>query len=254
MTCKQIQIVGLLVFCLFLPACNSQRKQAVVALTPEAPYICHQATGPITLDGILNEPAWQQAQVIDRFYLFAPKDAMNPSATSVRMLHDDDTLYVAFECEDDDVWSFTSEPDGDLWNGDVVEVFIKPDKDKLSYAEFVVSPNGVLFDAWHASRGGGGAKRFRGWSSGAKAASSVTGTDGRWDDNDTGFRVELAIPLGAITDAVGQIDTRGWTFGAFRYDYSKSRDQPLLLMSLTESLKRGFHYYEGYRELRLSWP
>ncbi len=248
MTYRVIQLLGVLIYVSVVPACHYAKPTHD---PPDEAYACHRAYTAITVDGFLNEAAWQKAGVIEAFYIYAPKNGESPAHTSVRMLWDDDYLYVAFKCEDDDIWSYTTEPDGELWRGDVVELFIKPDKDQLPYVELVIAPNGTVFDALHASRGGGGFRRYREWSSGAIVASKVDGTDGRWDDHDTSYCVEAAIPLHAFTSGAEPAEPVCWTFGCFRYDYSKSREEPLLLMSIPESLKRGFHYYEGYRELRL---
>ena len=240
-------LLAVMMTALTAPGCQSPPR--ATAPTSPAPYPCQRTATPINIDGRLDEADWQRAEVIEQFYVFAPRGAGDLPVTKVRMLWDPTHLYVGFECEDDDIWSYSDKPDAELWFGDVAEFFIKPSVQKLSYAELVVAPNGTLTDAWHESRGGGGFKRYHGWSSNARVATSITGTDGPSSDQDTSYSVEIAIPLASIVKDVNEASLRGWTFGAFRYDYTKSRDEPLLLMSFPESLKRGFHYYEGYRPL-----
>lgn len=240
-------VLGLTMLMVMSGGCH--RQAVSVQSEGELAYQCYRAGSAITVDGRLDEAGWARAEVIERFYAFSPRGESRLSQTRVRMLWDDVNLYVGFECVDDDVWSYSDEADSELWNGDVAEFFIKPDPAGLSYAELVVAPNGTLTDAWHVSRGAGGFKRFSGWSSGAAVGCVVDGTDGDWQDDDRSYVVEIAIPLKAIVGGDEGESMRGWTFGAFRYDYSKSREQPLLMMSMPESLKRGFHYYEGYRAL-----
>ncbi|MEE8544063.1 MAG: hypothetical protein V3S94_09400, partial [Gammaproteobacteria bacterium] len=51
---------------------------------------------PPTLDGVLDDPAWSQATVIDDFHQFNPVDHGEPSErTLVYLLYDEDYLYVA---------------------------------------------------------------------------------------------------------------------------------------------------------------
>ena len=60
---------------------------------------------PPTLDGVLDDAAWEQATVIDDFHQFNPVDHAPPSErTVVYLAYDDDNLYVAARMYD-------SEPD-----------------------------------------------------------------------------------------------------------------------------------------------
>ena len=212
-------------------------------------YDCHFATSPVKIDGKLDEAAWAKATKITQFFVLQPEGAKALSPTTARLLWDDRNLYVAFECTDDDVWSYSDKPDDELWNGDVGELFVKPSATGRVYYEFVTAPNGAQYDGKYTSRGAGGFNRFKDWSSGAKIATSIDGTDGDGSDDDRGYVIEMAFPLKAFAGATPPADGVVWTFGAFRYDYTKSYEDPLLLMSMPESLHHGFHYYEGYNRL-----
>ncbi|HPG65366.1 MAG TPA: carbohydrate-binding family 9-like protein [Candidatus Hydrogenedentes bacterium] len=215
-------------------------------------YPCRAATGPIAIDGKLDEAAWGQAEVISEYHVFQAPPGVELSPSNVRLLWNKDFLYVAFEYEDNDIWSFSNTPDDDLWNGDVAELFIKPSTTNNLYYEFVMAPNGNLFDARYPSRGAGGSYRFKVWSSGAQVATDVRGTDNDFGDDDQGYTVEMAIPMSVFPDWAQPSETVGWTFGAFRYNYSKSFEDPLLLMSVPEAVGHGYHSYEDYQPLRFS--
>jgi hypothetical protein len=69
-------------------------------------------------------------------------------ATVVRLAWDEEALYVRFDCEDRDAWGTFRNRDEPLWQEEVVEVFLAPgEEDPVDYAEFEVSPLGVVFDA-----------------------------------------------------------------------------------------------------------
>jgi len=54
-----------------------------------------RAAAPPILDGVLDEPCWQRAEVLDDFlYLLGP----GPGRTTVRCAYDEQHLYVATEC------------------------------------------------------------------------------------------------------------------------------------------------------------
>lgn len=216
-------------------------------------YSCRAIAGGLRVDGRLDEPQWAAAMplAITNIYKPAHADYRAPS-TEVRFLWDATNLYVAFTCQDDDIWSFSDRPDDTLWLGDAVELFIRPSRESGEYAEFVVAPNGTLADARYPSRGAGGFHRFKTWTSGARIAVSAEGTENEWRDEDVGFTVEMAIPWTAFDREAPRANDEEWTFGAFRCDYSKSRADPLLIMSLPRAGGWGFHDYDQYHPIRFT--
>jgi hypothetical protein len=213
-------------------------------------YLVHESEQPITIDGRLDEPVWQRADVLSRFFVFSPENARINSPTEVRMLWDAEFFYLAYQCEDKDIWSFSDKPDDSLWDGDVAEFFVKPSRDQMLYYEFVIAPNATVFDARYPSRGAGGANRFKAWESGIRVASTVNGTDNDYGDEDLGYIIEVAIPWEAFREAGKPSIGTEWTFGAFRYDYSKLFEEPLLLKSFSGEALHGFHSYESYGAMR----
>jgi Domain of unknown function (DUF5916) len=58
---------------------------------------CSQAMAQITVDGVLDEPEWQQAQVFTDFVVTEPMTAAaSPYATEARFYTDDDGIYIGF--------------------------------------------------------------------------------------------------------------------------------------------------------------
>jgi alpha-galactosidase len=71
--------------------------------------------------------------------------------TEVRLLWSDETLFLRFRCRYRTLTTFEdSDPDGrrnQLWDRDVVEVFLQPDPaNPRRYWEFEISPNGMWID------------------------------------------------------------------------------------------------------------
>lgn len=249
---KYVLAVGSLT--LLLLAVSGQRTccPPVAAAAPEAsaPYVCWFTSDAITVDGKLDEAAWVRAEEITQFYVLEPVGGVSQSPTTARLLWGNEYLYVAFECEDADIWPYSDKADDELWFGDVVELFIKPSVEALPYYEFVIAPSEAMYDGRYTSRGAGGYNRFKGWSSNATVAVAIDGTMDNAEDTDRGYTVEIAVPLSAFAGATPPADGVTWTFSVFRYDYSKVYEDPLLLMAIPESRHHGFHYYEGYRPLR----
>src|SRR5437868_12779865 len=65
---------------------------------------CRWATGPLKLDGVLDEAAWKSAPVLSEF---SPYWLGRPAktATRARLLWDKDNLYFAAEMEDADLYA-----------------------------------------------------------------------------------------------------------------------------------------------------
>lgn len=219
------------------------------------PIACPYTKEAIIDDGLFTETAWTLAPSIPVAFVFKPVNPRRePPQTFARILWSDSALHVAFECRDDDVWSFSAKPDDTLWLGDAVEFFVRPADGKGFYWEFVVAPNGALADARYPSRGAGGFHRFKDWNSGARVAVAVEGTDGRWEDEDLGYRMEMSIPWDAFAPFERPHGGEVWNFGFFRCDVSKSYEDPFLLMATPGAGAWGFHDYDRYLSIRFAPP
>jgi hypothetical protein len=63
----------------------------------------HQTSGPIRLDGRLDEPAWQEAESVAELVQQSPRPGEpTPYRTRVKVLVGKDALYFGFECADPD--------------------------------------------------------------------------------------------------------------------------------------------------------
>lgn len=188
-------------------------------------YRCHRAVGPIRIDGQLDEPSWHIASPVP---LVLAESGLPPrQATSVRLLWDDVYLYAAFECEDDDIWGITTERDQDIYNQEVVEIFIDDDADGRSYIEIEVSPLNAVLDLymlWRDDR----RKGLWDWDSeGLLTAVHVDGDPTRRGTADRRWTVEMAIPFCDCFTAPNlppQIGDR-WRINLYRIDRSVHGDE-----------------------------
>jgi hypothetical protein len=243
-----------LVLCLLpvLAACGCTRSTAVVA-DAKTPAVrtaeCRWVSGPITINGNLNEISWTKAQELKAFAVFW-EDRKPKTATTARLLWDSKYLYFGATMEDHDLYATIKEHNGKLWNEDVFELFFKPSTDNLRYYEFQVNPLNTNLELMFPSRGAGGYDRFAAKSRlGMETAVRLKGTLNKWDDKDTEWTVEGRIPWTAFKNAGGrpQPGTK-WRFALCRYDYSATLDRPELSSSAPLT-KSDFHRYEDYGEL-----
>jgi hypothetical protein len=231
---------------------------------PVRAYHCLRAEGAIKVDGLLNEPAWDRAQKIQKF-LIPPEvqwdttspDAPSPilikaheakSATTAMLLWNDEYLFFAARLADEDLYG-TQGPGHDLPFGtnDVCELFIKPKDDLPYYWEFHLTPRGTSRDYFYARRSAGGDERWMSYESGMKAAVTVKGTINHWEDRDHGYTVEMAIPWSAFDRMGGQPKPGDhWRFLVSRYDYSVYLEAGVELSAAASLPRAAYHLYEYY--------
>ncbi len=101
----------------------------------------------ITLDGILDEAAWINAPTVDDFYQILPVEFSEPTEkTQVRLLYDEDALYIAAKMWDDQPDAITANVlrQGDQSStDDDFTIILDPFNDRRSGYRFQINPNGV---------------------------------------------------------------------------------------------------------------
>ncbi len=231
-------------------------EDAKPAITP--PHECRFTDMPITIDGKADEKAWESAEIIDKFSLpWLGKDARPAkTATKARLLWDLDNLYFFGEMVDTDLYADVAEHDGDTWNNDVFELFMKPADNKPGYYEFQVNAKNTVFDMFLPRRGH--VARFRGAQDFHLETKVVLdGTLNNWTDRDKGWSVEGKIPWRDFIKSGGRpaID-EVWKFVLCRYDYCIDFETPDLSWCSPKSSKPGadFHRWEDYSELKFIGP
>jgi cellulose/xylan binding protein with CBM9 domain len=254
---NQAMLLLFLLGCFLLGGCVSVEDQPPAAVKPDPPVVraaeCRWATGPIRIDGRLDEAAWQKAPVLRDFAVFWQKRAAR-TATKARLLWDDLNLYFAAEMEDTDLYADVTEANGMTWTNDVFELFFKPAVDDRKYYEFQVNAAGTQLELFFPSRGSGGYQRFKGKRLGMASAVTLQGTLNHWEDTDTGWTVEGRIPWTAFASSGGRPKSGAkWRFALCRYDYSVAFEEAELSSTAPLTLAN-FHRYEDYGELTFVGP
>ena len=211
---------------------------------------CRWTAEAITIDGKLEEPAWQKAQLLQDFAVFW-QNRKPKTATKARLLWDDKYLYFAADMEDSDLYADVKEHNGRTWENDVFELFFKPSRDKLSYYEFQVNALNTQLELFLSSRGSGAYRRFGPTTKfGMESKVQLRGTLNDWQDADTGWTVEGRIPWSGFQVTGGRPAPGAvWKFALCRYDYSKAHETPEL-SSTAPLTGMDFHRYEDYGELK----
>lgn len=163
-------------------------------------YECLRATRPIHLDGKLDDPAWQNAPWTSDFVdIEGDRMPLPKFRTRVKMLWDDQYLYIAAELEEPEVKATLTQRDSVIFKDNDFEVFIKPLPDTRSYYEFEINALNTGWDLYLPKPYNEDGQPDNSWDiEGLKTAIAVQGTLNKAGDKDRGWTVEIAYPLSAF--------------------------------------------------------
>ena len=185
-----IGALAALALCAALPSAPTELfAQSNTPNTPSAKRIANAkfTDAKITIDGKLDEPAWQSAEVQADFLQQDPREGEPASEqTEVRVLFNHDYLYVSAICHDRTPSKIVSNDirrDFDTLNQDYFTLLIDTFNDARSGYYFAVSPGGSQHDRQISEEGRAGNTNWDGvWYSEARRTPE-------------GYIVEMAIPF-----------------------------------------------------------
>jgi hypothetical protein len=160
-----------LLACLVLGA---MANASAAAERPRVEAVRTHAT--IRVDGLLDEPAWNQAAVIRGFQLILQREGEVPSeSTEVRVLVDDDRIHFGIVCDNRNPGAVRASltPRDRITDGDHIAVHLDTYRDHRRAYIFGINPYGVELDgildgedpdfSWDAVWEGGARRNEAGW-------------------------------------------------------------------------------------------
>ncbi len=179
--------------------------------TPPKNYVVYKTSKPITIDGDINDEAWQKAEWTDEFRDIEGSLKPDPYLrTRVKMLWDDKYFYFAAELIEPHVWATLTEHDEVIFFDNDFEIFIDadndgsrnykyPDHDTHRYYEFEMNAFNTTWDLFLTKPYRNGGLPMTNWEiKGLKSGVKVKGTINQPDDRDEAWTLEVAIPFSAI--------------------------------------------------------
>ena len=199
--CKTIRVKKIFtVFFILIPLtyalAQNPRENAVI--------IMRKIQGPVKIDGLLDEKAWQGVESAKDFYQNFPTDSLPAIAkTEVKMMFDDDFLYVGAICynQGQDYIVASLKRDYEFQTTESFNLYVDTYNDLTSGFTFGISPLGVQREGLFAER----EEVFTDWDN--KWYSEVTNYPDRWI-------VEMAIPFKTLRY---NKDNNQWNINFLRY-------------------------------------
>lgn len=158
-------------------------------------YIICKTSKELVIDGLADESAWQQAKFSDKFIdiegIKQPK-----YYTRMKMLWDDQYLYVYAELQEPHIWADIEKRDAIIYYNNDFEVFIDPSSSAQNYGEIEINALNTVWDLYlnKAYRVGGSAN-FNWNLDKLQSAVKIYGSINNPNDIDSLWTVEMAIPM-----------------------------------------------------------
>ncbi len=192
--------------------------------TPIPSLAAHRiAADAITLDGRLDEDAWDQAQTGWGFRQADPRRFTEASVkTTFKVLYDGDALYIGVACWEDDmanVAKYLSRRDN-IQSSDMVSIYLDPYLDRTTGYNFRVNALGVQQDAYLFDNG----NRDDDWNAVWEAEV--------WQD-ERGWYVEMRIPFAQMRFRPEPSMT--WGLQAYRWLHGRGEDTGWVLWDRDQS-------------------
>lgn len=182
---------------------------------PRPTATIRRSPGPIEVDGTLDEPAWEGAEVISEFVQQRPRDGYPPTErTEVRLLYDDEHLYVGAELFDSDPSGIiipTLQRDPNTRDGDAFGIVLDTFQDRSSAFAFFVNPGGAVRDGQVSDDGRN--TNFA-WDGAFELETTV---------HDRGWTLEMAIPWSTLRFDPGR-GNQDWGLNLMRRVRRKNED------------------------------
>ncbi|MGZ8559414.1 MAG: carbohydrate-binding family 9-like protein [Chitinophagaceae bacterium] len=200
-----------------------------------------------TVTGDGTNENWEKAK-----WLILPQrtSSGNVLTTKVKSLYSTTGIYFLFNCQDIKLSATLDADFKDLWNEDVVEVFLWTDEASPVYFEYEISPlnyelailvsnNNGDFVSWQPFHYGGGRK--------TRHATTVTGGEKKSNSAISSWMAEFFIPYKLLTPLNNILPKPGtkWRANFYRIDYDNNKSSAWS-WQLT---RKNFHDYEKFGSL-----
>lgn len=193
----------LLLFICISPTLTAQHRAPdwdQLLITPKT-YVIYKTGEAITIDGLPTESSWEAAGWTDRFEDI--EGAIRPAPafeTKVKMLYDDQYLYLYAYLEEPHIWGTLVNHDDIIYHDNDFEVFLQNMEFADYYYELEINVLNTLFDLFMPKTYRSGGRALTNWDAkGIKTAVYHEGTLNDPSDTDSSWAVEMAIPFTSIS-------------------------------------------------------
>jgi len=164
-------------------------------------YVCYSAD-EIEIDGLLGEEPWVESEWTSDFVDIEGDLKPKPlSRTRVKMLWNEECLFIAAEIEEPHIWARLRQKDTVIYMDNDFEVFIDPDGDTHCYYEIEVNSFNTTWDLLLTKPYRDNGRAISSWDmKGVRSAIRIDGTINDPSDIDLNWVLEMALPLSSLKE------------------------------------------------------
>jgi hypothetical protein len=196
-----MKYLGVIFICLTIISCNQEKNQNTLSIDVSKEiiipkhYIVAKTNDTIIIDGVANETSWNTTKFSDNFIDI--EGVKTPKFnTKVKMLWDENFLYVYTELNEPHIWGHLKQRDTIIYYNNDFEVFLDPSGTGIGYGEIEINALNTVWDLYlNKPYRIGGKANFEWNLNDLKSAVKVHGTLNNPNDIDSLWTVEMAIPL-----------------------------------------------------------
>ncbi|MDX1933292.1 MAG: carbohydrate-binding family 9-like protein [Capsulimonadales bacterium] len=186
-------------------------------------YVCYRLNEPLTIDGDLEKPVWQDVPWTEPFLdIEGPEKPRPRFRTRAKMAWDETCFYVAAYLEEPHLVATLTNHDDIIFHDNDFEIFIDPDDDAEQYYEIEVNAFGTIFDLLlEKTYRNGGPARHEWFLPGMRHAVRLYGTVNDPSDFDQGWSVEFALPWESLAERAGKMACPPMDGDTWRVNFSR---------------------------------
>ncbi len=175
---------------------NHRVKEPAIPCHPPV-YFCMRAQGkPEKIDGNLQKDFWKPGTWINEFQDIEGPSRLKPwKWTKVKVLWDEEALYIGALLQDDTIWATVMSRDEVIFTDNDFEVFLAPQESSHRYYELEMNAANAVWDLYMEKPQRDGVHRIIGWD--IHGLESAVKIDGRLNDpsaENRSWSLELKIP------------------------------------------------------------
>jgi hypothetical protein len=186
-------------------------------------YVCRRTSGPITIDGRLDEASWADADWTEVFGdIEGPAKPAPRFRTRAQMLWDDQFFYVGAYLEEPHLWATLTARDSIIFQDNDFEVFIDPDGDTHNYYELEMNALNTVWDLLLVKPYRDGGPAVHSWDiQGLRTGVHLMGTLNDPSDRDKAWTVEIALPFAVLRECLPGKPERPAAGDQWRVNFSR---------------------------------
>ncbi|XP_045162533.2 uncharacterized protein LOC123527253 [Mercenaria mercenaria] len=169
-------------------------------------YIAYHLNGKtITMDGRLDEEAWNEVPWSDNFVdmrsTVYPKPYLD---TKYKMRWDDERMYIGVYIQEKNLWATMNTPDSQIWKENGVEFLMDVDGSMFNYKQMQINVLGTMMDQliykspWDARNI---TVQYQDWHPDARKAVFTEGTVNTPGDEDKYWSVEISLSFVKLAES-----------------------------------------------------